>query len=74
MDGVPSIQAEGGRARPANAFNLAGFPRGAKKESISCMSVMAELDVRSRGGGASEKWIVDGKAAGTNSVDIPLLA
>ena len=72
MGGVPSVQAESERARLAPAFNLAGFSRGAKKESISCMSVMAELDVRSRGGGASEKWIEDGAAAGTCSdEDIP---
>ena len=71
MEGVPSVQAEGERARLAPAFNLAGFPRGAKKESISCMSVMAELDVRSRGG-ASDKGVEDGAAAGTCSdEDIP---
>ena len=72
MVGVPSVQAESERARLAIAFSLAGVPRGSKKGSIVCGSTMAELDVRSRGGGASEKRVEDGAAAGTCSdEDIP---
>ena len=72
MGGEPSVQAENERARPEIAFSLAGVPRGSKKGSIVCGSTMAELDVWSRGGGASEKWIEDGAAAGTCAdEDIP---
>jgi len=72
MGGEPSVRTEGKRARPAPAFSLAGVARGAKKGSwIMCGSTMAELDVRSRGG-AFEKRVEDGKAAGTCSdEDIP---
>ena len=59
MEGEPSVQAEGKRARLAPAINLAGVPRGAKRRSKSCGSTMAELDVRSRGG-ASDERVEDG--------------
>ena len=72
LEGVPSVQAEGERARLAPAFNLAGVPRGAKKGSKLCGSTMAELEVRSRGG-ASDKGVEDGTAAGTCS-DVPPFA
>ena len=48
--------------------------RGVRRRGRNRVGPLWQSWTYGRNGGASEKRIVDGKAAGTNSVDIPLLA